>query len=148
MESGHKIIDEKKTHTYKLRFWNGHLQSALFNRGCTPGKESRVFPKNVGKAHVSHFIRGFFDAHVSVSEGGDPIIKQIQIYYNLPFLIELHEQLIQAGAVRDRSPPEKSPLGYRSAEDVAGIHRFLYRDLDYIHRSGLYLPSKKERFGM
>lgn len=139
LKSDHKIIT---SNSFILRMRNEHLQSKLFERGCIPGKENRKFPEDVEDQYLDHFIRGFFDAQTTAHE--DPLL--IQIYFNNDFLRKLHEHFVRVGSVRNREILDRPALNYGSASDIAGVHDFLYRDWEFIQRSGLYLPSKKERF--
>jgi len=153
--SSHKLLEIVQTHLeateYKIGKREGrgemlfqvrsqYLQLKLKERGLGVPKKERKFPKDCDKKYLDHFIRGFFDANVSVS--GNGIVSQI--YFNIAFLKELHNHLIGSASVA-RDSPEKSPLRY-AHKDTIKIYNYLYRDWDFIQDKGLYLPAKKARF--
>ena len=88
LASGHALIHEERTETFKVRMLNAHLQSMLFKRGCVPGKAKRKFPRNIKRRYLDHFVRGFFDAHVTVCHDNREHChgSVVQIYLNPPFL--------------------------------------------------------------
>jgi len=143
LEAEHKIgkQDGRKERLFQVR--SQYLQYKLKERGLGVPKKEREFPKDCNEKYLDHFIRGFFDAHVSLNEDrGNRIISQI--YFNITFLKELHNHFVKCASV-DRDSPEKSPLRYGN-ENTMKIYCYLYRDWDFIQENGLYLPSKKEGF--
>ena len=139
----HKIgkQDGRREKLFQVR--SEYLQSKLKKRGLGVPRKEREFPKDCDEKYLDHFIRGFFDAQVSVKEDrGNRTVSQI--YFNIAFLIELHNHFVRNASVA-RDSPEKSPLRY-GHENTMKIHGYLYRDWNFIQEKGLYLPSKKERF--
>lgn len=67
-----KKIRSNKNHqnSYILRFTNKHICNVLKNYGMVPRKSLvLLFPKNLSKNLIHHFIRGYFDGDGCISEG-------------------------------------------------------------------------------
>jgi len=141
--------------THWLRIHNKRLYDSLREKGLDVPKSERMFPPNIEEQYLDHLVRGLFDAKVlcrnsiyrkeydsGVRFHAD---KRLPIYFNVPFLKDLYDILVEHAHVKGGRDIEKSPLILHN-EDVRAVYDFLYRDWKFIRKNGLYLPTKKDAF--
>lgn len=162
LESEHAIYPIKNRHirtgeeflTYYLSIGRQRIYDDLSKRGLDVPKEERAFPE-VEEQYLDHFVRGFFDAHVScrnITVQSESKYNPHPLHYqllwvrsNAPFLKSLYDVLVENANVKGGREITKSPLYFGTA-DTRTIYDFIYRDWEFIQENGLYLPSKKELF--
>jgi len=161
LDSEHSIVKVKNRHirgeedflTYWLDIQNQRIYDALSERGLNVPKSERAFPE-VEERYLYHFVRGFFDAHVSCHtittqsskyNPHDVYLQELKVWFNAEFLRGLYNALVKYVGVADGSKIIKSPLRF-GTRDTRKIYHLIYRDQDFVQESGLYLPVKKELF--
>jgi len=163
LDSEHAVSSVKNKHirgkedffTNWLVIYNKKIYDALSGRGLDVPKTERIFPEDIEEPYLDHFVRGFFDAKVSCvntisnveSKGGprEYHSQVLDISFNIPFLKDLYDILVEHAHVGGGKDVSESPL-YLRGQNPRLVHDFLYRDWEFIQESGLYLPSKKARF--
>lgn len=152
---GSLFEEGKKYGEHLLQINNQFIYNALNDRGLSVPKLERTFPEDIEEQYLNHFVRGFFDAQVSCvnytqhikrkGEIYDHHTQQLQIYFNVSFLKDIYNVLVEHANVRSGKEVSKYRLNLVGT-DATAVYGFLYRDWDFIQESGLYLPSKKARF--
>lgn len=126
-----------------LTISNQRIYDSLAERELDVPKQEREFPEKIKDRYLDHFIRGFFDAHVSCAERQG--ILRLGIFYNIKFLQRLYSALVGHANVGGGRHITNPPLRLHG-QYVSATHDFMYRDWKYIQQRGLYIPSKKARF--
>ncbi|MCH8004123.1 MAG: hypothetical protein IH934_05845 [Nanoarchaeota archaeon] len=139
--------------TYWLVLNNQKIYDDIRRRGLDVPKSERTFPESIEEQYLDHFVRGFFDAHVSCYNSTYQSTSKynprelnrqwLEIHFNVPFLRGLYEVLVEHAHIKSGREFSKSPLLIMD-KDTRGVYDFLYRDWDFIQENGLYLPSKKQ----
>src|SRR3989344_5048366 len=155
LESEHKITtdlsrrigkkDLFKTHT--LNITSQRMHYALKEYHLNKHKTEILFPENINPYLINHFIRGFADVHFSACNVylyERYKNKGITIHYNEEFNSGLEKVLVEHAGIKPKKVVTDT-LRYCD-EDVKKFHDFIYKDIDFIERSGLYLLGKKEKF--
>jgi hypothetical protein len=118
------------------------LRSRLAKLGLDLPKEKREFPKRINEKKLSHFVRGFFDAKASINVRKE--LTTTGIRFNHLFLLDLHQTFIKY-AKAEGGGSKENYVSYGHNDSIK-IHNFIYQDWDFIKKSGLYLPFKKQLF--
>lgn len=147
LEAEQKIGTPDKNGNALFQVRNKHLQDNLRERGLGVPKSEREFPKDCGEQYLDHFVRGFFDSNVTVSTKSTGSLYTRVSYPSVQFLQELYIGLAKHAGVK---PGRKINISVfdLNGTDVIAVHNFIYRDWDFIKEHGLYLPAKKEKFGL
>jgi len=161
LESDYPIYSRKYKHIregeddftmQRLSMGNPILYESMSDWGLSVPKKERIFPKDVEEQYLDHFIRGIFDAQVSCVnyiQKRDRSTLQTQALnigsFGIHFIQDLYETLVQYANIKSGKSISKPPLIIRGS-NVRKVKELLYRDWEFIEESGLYLPSKKERF--
>ena len=153
LETEQTISDPTERGSRHFQVRSQYLQDVLIERGLVPDRVERKFPEGIKCEYIDHFIRGFFDAHVSCStttksnDSAQPehITRKLQVYFNVPFLIGLYHALILNAKVKSGREVTQSPLNFYG-NDVMAIHDFMYQDWEFIQQNRLYVPSEKAKF--
>ena len=124
-----------------LQIKSQHMQDRLKKKGLGVPRSERGFPADIKNRYLDYFVRGFFDAQVSVSADERTCVS----YPSANFLRGLYKKLVTHAHVRTGRDITSTVLCL-SQQETAAVHDFIYRDWEYIQEHGLYLPSKKERF--
>jgi hypothetical protein len=153
LDSEHEVSGPKHAsgHSYSFGFRCSEVEEELLRYGLGVTKKDRTFPENIPGEYMDHFLRGFFDAQVTVSmvKGKKHRRRRIAVYFNETFLEGLAKNLHEHADVRHiavGSHGSGGKLIYTKQGEIDGIRDFLYKDWDYIQESGLYLPFKMRRF--
>src|SRR3989344_3187461 len=109
--------------------------------------QMKSVPYLVPEVYLDHYIRGLFDAQANISlinYSENVIATNIRLRFNNKFLVSLDEVLKRYANV-SRPKPISNYIIYSGA-DSSRIYNFIYRDIEYIENSWLYLPFKKKSF--
>lgn len=116
------------------------LRSALEEYGVLLPKEQRLFPYNVSRRDMRHFVRGFFDAKAHVdywNEKGTKLTHRnyVAFMFNRPFLNTLNTVLRNEAGVKHSRPSGR--LLRLEHQDSLKLAAYMYA------REGPFLEEKK-----
>ena len=148
LKSKHAINSHTTKSSHCIQMRNvPYLRSKLEALGVKGDMEDREFPNFVPEIYLDHYIRGLFDAQARISlinYSENVIATNISLRFNNKFLVSLDEVLKRYANV-SRPKPISNYIIYSGA-DSSRIYNFIYRDIEYIENSWLYLPFKKKSF--
>ena len=143
-ELGLEYLGSREPSGYFLRVRNvPHMFSRLEQLGLGVPRSQREFP-NIEEKYLEHFIRGFLDAQANVNQVKGTQLTNVEIYFNHQFLLVFYQKL-QEYADITRGKPFGIRMVLRHSDSVK-VYHFIYREWDFIKKSGLYLPSKKNSY--
>lgn len=133
---------------YQLIINSTKLCKDLVLNGVIPAKTGKeVFPKNLDKKFVRHFIRGYFDGDGTVYIDKTRNSLRIAFSGNELFLIELKRILIKENILSSSTKickqgnKECYSFHINKKEDIVNFFNYLYKD------SIVYLKRKYDKFG-
>ena len=139
-KSGHCIVSRPSKSSCRIEADSvPYLRSKLKEFGLEIPKSERKFPD---VEYMSHFMRAIVDAKASLTESDKRCVKmQIFFWRNKEFLEKVQEKLKEYAGTK-RGHMGKNHLSY-GGRDCNKIRDFIYKDWNFIKKSGLYLKQKK-----